>query len=212
MTTANVKAWNKLHTMRRHALNYPSEAVVRFLVAARDTIDAKTMLDIGCGAGRHMRLATELGLEPQGIDASSQALNQAAHHGPVQKADMGALPFADGSFDLVVAFGTVYYGTRAETQEAFLEIRRVLRVDGHAFVSLRTERDWRRQFTHHGVFRCADEPEDGMAMNFASLGDMQWIIDEFYGTTCELSEWTTHGMKRLNSDYQIVVRKGGPDA
>lgn len=210
MTTA---AWDVLHTQRRHALNYPSEHVVRFLISCRDNAGAKTMLDVGCGAGRHMRLATELGLEPTGIDSSQQALDQAGAYGPVQLADMTALPFPDESFDIVLAFGTVYYATKDVTRAALLEIRRVLTINGHALVSLRTERDWRAgHLALNGVgevvFRMASEPEDGMVINFTGREDIDWIGREFAGMECEIAETTSRQGSRLNSDWLVVVRKG----
>ncbi len=212
-TDLNVAAWDTLHTQRRHALNYPAEPVVRFLVMSRDTLNATNMLDIGCGAGRHMKLAAELGLEPYGVDASSEALEQAKQYGPVKEGDMTALPYDDDSFDVVLAWGTLYYGTRDTTRKALLEIRRVLVVNGHALISLRTEMDWRHRDgtvidDRTVVFSMEGEPEDGMVMNFAGEEDLRWIGDEFAGAVCEIADATTRSGARLDSDWQIVVRKG----
>lgn len=61
-----------------------------------------SLLDVGCGGGLlapHVR-----GYRHVGVDVSASALSIAAEHGvePVQ-ADAAALPFADASFDVVVA-------------------------------------------------------------------------------------------------------------
>lgn len=212
-THQNVAAWDVLHTQRRHALNYPAEPVVRFLVMARDTLSSVRMLDVGCGAGRHMKLAAELGLEPHGVDSSAEAVRQAETYGPARVADMTALPYADESFDVALCWGTLYYGTWDVTQRALLEIQRVLVVNGHALISLRTELDWRcRDGTPIGVrtvlFDVDGEPESGMVMNFAGEEELAWVVEQFAGVHCEIQDSTTQAGRRLDSDWQIVVRKG----
>lgn len=212
-STQNIAAWELLHTQRRHALNYPAEPVVRFLVMARDKLGASTMLDVGCGAGRHMKLAAELGLEPHGVDASVEALRQAGQHGAVKEGDMTALPYEDESFDVVVAWGTLYYGTVEVTRRALLEIRRVLVVNGHGLVNLRTDRDWRHRdgvpIGNRTVTLAMDgEPENGMVMNFHGEEEMLWIVEHFAGVRCEIEDSTTLGGRRMDSDWQIIVRKG----
>lgn len=61
-----------------------------------------SLLDVGCGGGLlapHVR-----GYRHVGVDLSASALAVAARHGvEVVRADAAALPFADASFDVVVA-------------------------------------------------------------------------------------------------------------
>jgi len=63
------------------------------------------VLDLACGSGRHARLLDSLGLTTIAVDFSTSALASAAPRGsgirPVA-ADVGALPFAEGRFDLIV--------------------------------------------------------------------------------------------------------------
>lgn len=210
-TATNVGAWNHLHTLRRHHLNYPAEPVVRFIHNLAEAGGTKA-LDVGCGAGRHMRLMADLGIEPYGVDFSDEALQQAGQHGTVERADMAALPYQDGTFDAAVAFGVLYYGTKADTLAALLEIRRVLKDDGHALITLRTPQDWRYQ---HGeetadrtiVFTMANEPEDGMTMNFTNPGDLTRLLKHFKAAEVDLLEETRGGTGRRNSDWLVVVRK-----
>src|SRR5713101_1457695 len=72
--------WNDLHANPRFRPAYPSEHVVRFLLASRALLTTTTsprFLDIGLGAGRHMKLAAELGLSACGIDVSLVGLTHA---------------------------------------------------------------------------------------------------------------------------------------
>lgn len=65
-------------------------------------------LDIGCGTGRNFFTIRESGREIVGVDYSSDQLRLARTRtdGPLIEADAANLPFADGSFDTVMALWT----------------------------------------------------------------------------------------------------------
>src|SRR5690349_12645889 len=114
--------WDQLHENPRFRPTYPNDHVVRFMLANRCSIDGTKnprFLDIGAGAGRHSKLAAELGFEPHGIDISliglqhaRERLSQAEAKYLTSQASMIALPFADSSFDIVLSFGVFNYGTK----------------------------------------------------------------------------------------------------
>ena len=99
-------------------------------------------LDIGCGGGANIeRLLARAPLgrvcgadySPLSV-ATSRAHNQAAvdeGRCEVVEATSDSLPFADGSFDVVTAFETVYYW---DLVPSFSEVRRVLLPGGHFLV------------------------------------------------------------------------------
>jgi SAM-dependent methyltransferase len=65
-------------------------------------------LDIGCGTGRNFFTIRESGREIVGVDYSSDQLRLARTRtdGPLIEADAANLPFADSSFDTVMALWT----------------------------------------------------------------------------------------------------------
>ena len=68
-------------------------------------------LDLGCGEGRLSRALHARGYAVTGIDASPTMVRLAASHHdrrPVALADAAALPFRDGTFDLVVAYMSLH--------------------------------------------------------------------------------------------------------
>ena len=102
-------------------------------------IRPKAILDCGCGGGRNV--AELLKRYPQaevtGLDYSevsvkkSQEVNaDAVQNGRcrIVQGDVSALPFADGAFDLVSAFETVYFWPGPD--RSFSEVFRVLRTGG----------------------------------------------------------------------------------
>jgi SAM-dependent methyltransferase len=70
----------------------------------------RATLDLGCGEGRVARDLAELGHTVTGVDTSPTLLaaaREADPDGTYRLADAAALPFADASFDLVVAYNTL---------------------------------------------------------------------------------------------------------
>jgi SAM-dependent methyltransferase len=93
------------------------------------------ILDLACGAGRHLFEFERRGLRVIGLDLSLTLLKLAQSRGakmPLVQGDMRHLPFADSSFDLVVNFFTSfgYFAEPEEDASVLAEIRRVLRRGG----------------------------------------------------------------------------------
>lgn len=89
-----------------------------------------TALDVGCGSGRYLRLLRERGaLRVFGCDLTPAMLLKARTLEPgLALADAGALPFADGSFDLVLA--ALVVGHCPDLARVLGEFSRVLRPGG----------------------------------------------------------------------------------
>ena len=96
---------------------------------------AGPILDLACGAGRHLQEFERRGLAAVGLDLSATLLGQARATGAefrLVRGDMRRLPFADASFGLVANFFTSfgYFADPDEDLEVLSEIRRVLRRHG----------------------------------------------------------------------------------
>jgi SAM-dependent methyltransferase len=95
------------------------------------------VLEVGCGSGGNLRRMIDYGVPPEnlfGFDLLPDRLRQARRQSPeigVAQADGTAMPFAAGTFDLILHFGVFSSIGEAETRRAFArEMRRVLRADG----------------------------------------------------------------------------------
>jgi len=117
----------------------------RILRAAleREGVEARTILDVGCGAGANLELLAECfpGAELQGVDVEREPLRfcRADRRLPVSQADAVQLPFADASFDLVTALDALEH--IADEARALRELHRVCRPGG-ALVATVPAFDW----------------------------------------------------------------------
>ena len=138
-------SWEKHYTRQKSALSYPDENLVRMLAPWLVQRDRTSLcaLDLGCGSGRHLSLLSESGIgRCIGSDVSRNALEVASSFGkPLVQCDNRSLPFKDGSFDIVVCWGSLHYGDKESFSRQADEIYRVLKPGGALFGTLRSEFD-----------------------------------------------------------------------
>jgi SAM-dependent methyltransferase len=88
------------------------------------------ILDAGCGTGNNLRHLAALG-GAVGIDLSLEALAFCRRRGvAVARAELGNLPFPDGTFDCVTSFDVLYHRWVHDDAVATREMTRVLRTGG----------------------------------------------------------------------------------
>ena len=99
-------------------------------LAAAELAGATRVLDVGCGDGQISRLAAGLGAQVIGIDPTWNCVTVAAQRGRASfaRAEAAALPFADATFDAVVA--CLVFEHIDDVDEAIAEVSRVLRPGG----------------------------------------------------------------------------------
>lgn len=95
------------------------------------------VLDLACGAGRHLGALRRRGVAAVGADLSL-ALLARGRGLPRARADMRVLPFAAGTFDLVLNFFTSfgYFASERENFRVLEELVRVLRPGGRFLMDL----------------------------------------------------------------------------
>ncbi len=89
------------------------------------------LLDMGCGAGGLAVLASEMGANVTGLDASDNLLAIARERVPTadfRQGDLESLPFDDTTFDVVTAVNSIQFA--GDQLKAASEARRVLKPDG----------------------------------------------------------------------------------
>ena len=104
--------------------------------------DACLALDAGCGTGRNLRFLRRYSTRVTGLDYSAYALNLCAtrarasrdeSHWRLARGSVNAMPFRDGSFDLVTCADVLSHSAVNDVR-ALAEIARVLRPGGVLFL------------------------------------------------------------------------------
>ena len=88
----------------------------------------QSVLDVGCGAGTFCRMAAALGATVAGIDAAEALIAIAAERvpsGDFRVGELQALPYRDGSFDVVTGFNAFQFA--GDPVEAVRDASRVSR-------------------------------------------------------------------------------------
>jgi ubiquinone/menaquinone biosynthesis C-methylase UbiE len=96
----------------------------------------KSLLDVGCGTGHHIKKLREAGYVVSGVDASEGMLAHARTNNPgvvIKQGDVDALPFPDASFDYVLSIEVLRY--LENPQPSISEMARVLKPGGIALVT-----------------------------------------------------------------------------
>jgi len=141
-------SWDQIRAL--HVDEGVVEAAIRELLAGDDH---DTLLDIGTGTGRMLQLLNDRVREAVGVDQSRDMLAVARtnlsaaryRNCNVRQADMYQLPFADGSFDLVILHMVLHFAD--EPGDAIREAARVLKPGG-AFIVV--------DFAPHGMEELRD--------------------------------------------------------
>lgn len=149
--------WNKSYEHRDNVLFYPHEEIIRFVskyLRKRTGIDEflnirpnfKKVLDLGCGAGRHVFYLDEIGFEAYGIDLSNIAINYAdamcnflrkphlASHFTI--GDITDMKYDSNTFDFMVSHGVLDSMRFSIALSAMQEAARVLKKGGLFYLDL----------------------------------------------------------------------------
>jgi len=116
--------------------------MAKWAFSLMDIPPAGEILDIGCGGGYNVArlLQKSDSAKVYGLDISEESVKKA---GKINKKEMGKrceivqgsaekLPFADGQFDLITAFETVFFWKNIDS--CFSEVKRVLKSGGRFVV------------------------------------------------------------------------------
>lgn len=96
-------------------------------------MDTKLVLDVGCGPGKFVEVATQAGAEVVGLDLSFAVDAAMSNFGPrpnihLVQADIFHLPFRPGLFDIIFSLGVLHH--TANCEQAFKKLPGLLKPGG----------------------------------------------------------------------------------
>ena len=212
--------WVQTHNKSRFRPKYPCESVVRFINSSfsKDR-SKKKILDIGCGAGRHVKLLSENKFKTYGVEFSKSGihytkklLRQNNLKAEINYSDMSELPFKDNYFDGVISFGVFYYSDSKGMKKGINEMHRVMKNGGAGFINIRSTNDYRygkgkkiEQNTF--VMNIKETNEYNLTIHFLTKKNILTYFKKFKKIKIEINEFSYNNMKMLHSDWLITVIK-----
>ena len=128
-----------------------------------DRLAEQHVLEIGCGAGAHSALFSELGASMTSLDITLERVVETSRKLQLVddesrcfalQGDSESMPFPDNHFDIVYSNGVLHH--TYDTQKAVTEVMRVLRPGGTAVIMLYAKESfyyWVANFLVQGVLR-----------------------------------------------------------
>lgn len=228
----NQVLWNDLHKEARHRTKYPAEDVIRFTAKNFRRDGSVKILDLGCGAGRHVIYLADAKVVPYGVDFSQEGVSYTRtvlrEHGYEQFVDNVVvattydLPFADETFDGVVCWGVLYYLDAEHIRKSVDELYRVLKTGGKAEVLIRTTEDYRcvdarakhaKEIEERTYLLVNEESqksaskENGMLMHFFTREEVERLFSRFAHVTVDLVSHTHENGKYQDQDFLVLLQK-----
>lgn len=221
--------WTKLHEESRYRPKYPSESVVQY-VFRNFKRDGKTkILDLGCGAGRHVVFMADENIIPYGIDFSDEGIKYTkellklrGHSEYVDNVQTGSLtdiPYEGDTFDGIICFGVLYYLRFKDIKKAVHEMLRVLKPGGKLFLVVRTIEDYRydksneiQEEEHTIVIKedreevCAHS-ENGMIMHFFDEEELAELFSDFENIQIDYIKETHNNQQFCDCNYLLTAEK-----
>ncbi len=180
--------WNELLLRREYQWTEPHPKAVE-LAQKLKAKGFSRVLDLGCGAGRHVVYLSSLGFQVTGMDLSTNGLvhtksRMMAEHlkAGLLRAEMSLLPFGDESFDCVISVYVLHHSSRARVKRALAEIRRVLVPRGMVLALVLSDDDWkfgRGRQLEQGTYLTDEGDEAGVVHHFFSEGGLSQMLAGF---------------------------------
>ncbi len=178
----------------------------------------KSILDIGAGIGRHSIFFAENGFDVSAIDISESSVEIIAKEAKnrnlkidVRIADMTALPFADGKFDCVICFHTIYHTDYSGLKKAIHEIHRVLSEKGEAYITFNSKENvnYKKEDTIDGnTIMKYSKTEEGIPHCYVDQNEIEDLLSSFQIVSMsKITEYVRKEKKVCRVHYYTHIKK-----
>lgn len=226
--------WEQSYGNLDNFLFHPNEEVIRFVSkhirkriglhefrSIASCSASPRVLDLGCGIGRHVIFAEEMGLDAYGIDLSAVAVATALAWAAVRNlsmsdtrvvvGDIRALPWPAGYFDYVISHGVLDSMDFDTARQGCAEAARVIRPGGLFYCDLISGDDstHAREFAGEQVVETVHEKDTIQSyFNFGRI--LELIAGRFSLVECRLLRSEDVLLGGFTSRYHLVLRKETP--
>lgn len=208
--------WDELFQEKEHRWDNIHDRIPGFAEQMRAR-GGRSILDLGCGAGRHTQYLAADGFTVSGFDASKTGLEFTRKRleanglqADLRQGDMECLPYPDKTFDGLISIHVIFHNTLAGMQRTLAEIRRVLKPGGLALVTFQSKRSWRygRGIRIEEDTYLPDVGGDaGIPHHYSSLGEFECILEGFIVRDVHLQETLDDQNHTRSSHWEVLMEK-----
>ena len=214
--------WDELFKDERFRWKEPREEVVAFAQDLQRR-GAQRVLDLGCGAGRHVVYLAREGLNvcgtdisPRGLEYTRAWLEQEGLHADLQLSDMTVIPYPDEYFDGIISTNVIHHNTLDNIRRCVAEMHRVLVPGGRALLIVQSKRGYRYgkgQQLEPDTFVHDSGPEAGIAHHFFDEAGLRDLFADFHilALTPDERDEVEDGMHYLHSHWVVMVERVAGD-
>jgi ubiquinone/menaquinone biosynthesis C-methylase UbiE len=206
--------WNSILPEKIYSLEEPDASVVNF-VKLLTKRKKKRVLDLACGAGRHVIHMAEQGLDIYGADLSETGLKMTKERlrkrnltATLVKCDLNNLPYVSACFDAIICTRSIYHQKLQGIERTLSEIGRILRTKGFILVDFLSKRTYsyaKGKKVEENTFAEQAGPERGVLHHFTGRNELETLFKGFDCVTIELQEKEVKGKLRSRWTVQATV-------
>jgi len=181
--------WNKLLKEKKwHKFFEDPHPIVIPFAEKLNNNGKKSVVDIGCGIGRHCHLLKEYGFNVYGCDSSTFGVSFTKKRlgdklsENIVETDMTELPWSNGCFDIGICINVIYHGTYENGFDCLFEIKRVLKKGAPLLLTFLSSKDpeyGNGNLIEPNTFVFAEGYEKGVIHHFYTKSEISSIATLF---------------------------------
>lgn len=221
MSVSKAWQWELLREDQKEYWRNPSEESY-YLLNRWKTQDMSSLLDLGCGMGRHAILFGRNGFDVSCFDMSEEAIRSTKEWAENEcqgfkyaVGDMLSLPYEDGVFDCVMCRNVISHSDTKGVLQAISEIRRILKTGGECFLTLASKQTWGFGVEEWPLLdpntrvRMDNGPEHGIPHFYVDYHEAKAMFDGFeIAKISHVETFYEHDGKEYNSaHFHILIKK-----
>ena len=185
----------------------------------------RSVLDLGCGLGRHSILFAQHGFKVTAVDISDYAVKQTREKADklgldirTLTCDMAKLPFRENSFDCIFSYLSISHTDTEGFAKILTDIKKILKPDGEIYVNLCSKETWSFKEANfpkidpNTVIKTEEGPENGVPHFFVDLNDVKRLFEPDFELlrVRHIDNCIFEGIVQSNAHYHIWAKLRKP--